>query len=190
MKFIHHDTVIHTNIDLIKYNSCILKRIINEAEDNKKDSIIFESFLDHEGILFLFENLLLYPYFEPKTYNTYQDLCSNLKIGIIKPILEYYQMKNILILITDLINNEKEYDISELKVYFELKKYFRLTTLPLLNINIKKIVLKNIIEKTINIDDLDLVTRKEILTFIFNNVRQYYVYENIPSKYILDLDNR
>ena len=122
MKFVHNDYTLHTSEELIQSNSCILKRIISETKSGQ--NIQLEPFLDHTAIKYLFENLLLYPYFQPKEYNSFNELMIHLNVETLRPIIEYYQMEKVVILLRDLLDMKPNFCIEELKTFFALKKYF------------------------------------------------------------------
>lgn len=169
---------------LIIHISPVMSHIIKENKDIRIDNLQF----NEKDIEYLFNNLLLYPYFNPVYYKSFDDLVDNLNVTNISEIIKYYQMKNVLYFIHDLLNNTKieNLRLENFKSYFELKQFFKIDklNLPFFNLNINNFLLKSIFDKELTLDNLDDETKNYLINFILYKIKKKPYYG-----YIIDLDD-
>jgi len=185
MKILYNNYVLNTSIDIIANISPILHRIIKEKKKNNINELFLEEEFEIVAVQYVFEELILYPFFSS---NTIQELQSNLQLYKIQHIIEYYQMEKVMFIIRDILDsiNENNYNIEELKVFFHLLKYFKLE----LNVFNKKLtfyIIRKIFEKKIDFNKIDEKNKTFIIQCIIEKVRPFYTYQEIPNKYIIDL---
>lgn len=168
----------------ISYMSPIMKRILDED----KDIIINAEQFKEKDIEYLFNNLLLYPFYEPTYYKSFNELIDNLNLENISEIIKFYQLKNTLYLIHDLLNNTKieKLNLNNFKIYFDLRQFFQMDKLNLqfFNLDVNNFLIKNIFDKKLSLDNLDDETKVFLINFILNKVKkkQYF-------GYIIELDS-
>ena len=158
--------------------SPIMKRILEE----NKDIIINAEQFKEKDIEYLFNNFLLYPFLEPSYHKTFNELKENLCLENINEIIRFYQIKNSLYLIHDLLNNTKIEDLKleNFKIYFELRQFFKIDKLHLhfFNLDINNFLIKNIFDKKLFLDNLDDDTKAFLINLILSKVKkkQYFGY--------------
>ena len=126
----------------------------------------------------MFNNLLLYPYYEPSYYKSFNELKDNLQLQNLTEIIQYYQLKNILYIIHDLLNNTdiEKLNLENFKSYFQLKQFFKMDklNLPFFNQSVNLFLMKNIFEKELLLENLDDDTKSFLIQFILNKIKKPY----------------
>lgn len=169
---------------LIYHISPIMARIIDE----KKDIVIDNEQFEQNDIEYLFNNLLLYPFFKSQYFKTFNQLIENLHIDNIAEIIKFYQMKNILYMIHDLLNNTdiNKLNLQNFKSYFDLKKFFYIDNLKLsyFNNDINQFIITNIFDKNIKLEELDDESKNFFIELILQKIKKRPYYG-----YVIDLEN-
>lgn len=164
-------------INLIpKYLLLHLSPVISNIVKEKNEIIIDDTLFNEKDVEFLFNNLLLYPYYQPSYYKSFNELKENLQLCQLTEIIKYYQLKNTLYIIHDLLNSTEfvKLNLENFKAYFELKSFFKMDKLNLsfFGLHINNFLIKNIFDKELLLENLDDHTKSFLIDFILNKIKK------------------
>ena len=183
MKIIYEETGKEIIVDdfLISKISIVIKNIIKKQENH---CIIIKELFGEENVEFVFIDLLSYPFYK---HQTLDDLSKKLQLENISEIIRYYQMKNMMYLLYDIINHSSinYYNIIEfckLKQFFSIDKIIIEPFKPF----IREFLLIQLLEKDINMKELDIHTREDIIDLMLSKIEKvYYPCDN--TRYCIEL---